>query len=229
MVLPMKTFHILNLGAGVQSTGKKAPPSFPLFPSDLLVGTALMDDQELGAYTRLLCYQWEHGSLPNDIGLLSRLVRNPPISERVMAKFKLCDDAELRNQRMEIERQKLVNPTLNPKSTQPLTLGLPEALRRDGFPEAWADYEGHRIERNEPLTSYTRRQLFLKCERLGAKKAVAMIRETIDKSRKSLYEPHELNGFNGKPQEPKETLTQRWQRDNPQHLTFGEWRVANNC
>lgn len=186
-----------------------------------------MSNHELGIYIRLLCYSWEHNHLPNDLSLLCKLVGGEPIPQCVVAKFKIDGD-RLYNERMEKERAKLLgdNPGLNPKLTQPLPIAIPSSLQCDGFPEIWADYEGHRIERNEPLTSYTRKQLFLKCERLGAKKSVEMIRQTIQLSRKSLYEPHELNGFSGKPlaEDPKkETLTDRWRKANS-GLTFNQWR-----
>lgn len=48
-------------------------PSFQLYAGDFLVGTAMMSAEEVGAYIRLLCYQWTEGSLPNDDAVLARL------------------------------------------------------------------------------------------------------------------------------------------------------------
>lgn len=39
----------------------KAPPSFDLYPGDLIKSCEDMDAETFGAYFRLLCYQWEHG------------------------------------------------------------------------------------------------------------------------------------------------------------------------
>ena len=162
--------------------------------------------QKKAIYMRLLCFAWEHGSLPNDAPLLTRLAHGTPVPAIVMGKFELGPDNELRNPRMERERAKLLGVT-EQRRNAPLcaVTPIPTALNRDGFPEAWADYEQHRIERNEPLTSMTRRQLMLKCERMGAKDATKAIRQAIGASWKNIHEPHELNGFNGKLVErPKE-------------------------
>lgn len=42
----------------------KSPPSFSLYPGDLIKSCVDMSVCEFGAYMRLLCYQWEHGAIP---------------------------------------------------------------------------------------------------------------------------------------------------------------------
>lgn len=44
----------------------KTSQSFPFYPSDFIHGTMFMRSEEVGAYMRLLCFQWEHGNIPDD-------------------------------------------------------------------------------------------------------------------------------------------------------------------
>jgi uncharacterized protein YdaU (DUF1376 family) len=83
------------------------PPAFPLYAQDLLVGGALMSNEEFGIYVRLLCYQWTHQGLPCDQKSLCGLVGSRrKISVAVLGKFKVCEDGKIRNERMELERVK---------------------------------------------------------------------------------------------------------------------------
>lgn len=79
--------------------------------------------------------------------------------------------------------------------------GIPKGMRSDGFPSAYRDWKAYRAEKGEPLTSYTSKQILLKCERLGPKKSAAMIHLAIEKSWKNLFEEKDLKSFsqtNGK-------------------------------
>lgn len=51
----------------------KAPPSFNLYPGDLIKSCIEMAADEFGAYMRLLCYQWEHGAVPCSVEKLARI------------------------------------------------------------------------------------------------------------------------------------------------------------
>ncbi|MGV3485385.1 MAG: DUF1376 domain-containing protein [Planctomycetaceae bacterium] len=51
----------------------KAPPSFNLYPGDLIKSCVDMSAAEFGAYMRLLCYQWEHGAIPGQTDKLARI------------------------------------------------------------------------------------------------------------------------------------------------------------
>lgn len=188
-----------------------APASFPLHPECLLVGTANFSNHELGVYTRLLAYCWSHNGLENDAALLCHLVQETAIPERVMAKFTVWPDGKLRNARMEKERAKMLaelsappeGTVLAPPKPQVALVnghladfcireGIPQSLQCDGFPDAWRDYSGHRSERGEPMTSYTRRQLIMKCERLGPKEAVKSLRMAIEKGWKNVVDRGDL-------------------------------------
>jgi uncharacterized protein YdaU (DUF1376 family) len=83
------------------------PPAFQFYPDNFLGGTALFSCVEVGAYIRLLCYQWDLGFLPNDTAKLSDLARcGQNEINAITHKFALCPDGKLRNERMEIEREK---------------------------------------------------------------------------------------------------------------------------
>jgi uncharacterized protein YdaU (DUF1376 family) len=85
-------------------------PAFQFYVQDFLVGTADMIAEERGVYIVLLCYQWAKGFLPDDITVLMRLSGGSRKSvTRVMAKFVKGDDGNLRNQRLEGEREKQRN------------------------------------------------------------------------------------------------------------------------
>jgi len=55
----------------------KKVPAFQLYPKDLLSdpNVDLMDNDQLGGYLRLLCYEWMQGGLPTDEKELSKLSR----------------------------------------------------------------------------------------------------------------------------------------------------------
>ncbi len=82
-----------------------AAPSFQFYPQDFLVGTADMTPEEVGAYIRLLCYQWSKGGLPNDhqrCAAMSGSGGNAVAS--IWHKFVLCEDGKMRNARLETVR-----------------------------------------------------------------------------------------------------------------------------
>lgn len=86
----------------------KTSQSFSFYPADFLLGTALMSAEEVGAYIRLLCFQWQEGSLPNDENLLARLAQtNASIISSVTRKFAKGRDGRLRNSKMEDVRKSL--------------------------------------------------------------------------------------------------------------------------
>lgn len=75
---------------------------FPFFPSNFMMATASFTNKERGMYISLLCYQWDHGGLPNDH---SRLAAMLGCSEEDFAaawallsvKFFVGSDGRLRN------------------------------------------------------------------------------------------------------------------------------------
>ena len=49
------------------------PPSFDFFPDDFVAGTYHLPAEAVGIYVRLLCYQWNNGSIPSDENELARI------------------------------------------------------------------------------------------------------------------------------------------------------------
>jgi uncharacterized protein YdaU (DUF1376 family) len=90
-------------------------PAFQFYPSDFLSdeNVSLMSNRELGCYIKLLSHCWLEGSIPSDMGKISRLCGEP---KEVMAELWLSlnkcflpcvqDSTRLLNMRLEKERKK---------------------------------------------------------------------------------------------------------------------------
>lgn len=67
-----------------------------------MVGTMLMTTEEVGAYIRMLCLQWEQGSVSSDPGKLARItgLKYKKLGP-VLEKFREDSDGNLKNLRME--------------------------------------------------------------------------------------------------------------------------------
>jgi uncharacterized protein YdaU (DUF1376 family) len=82
-------------------------PAFQFYAADFLVGVMGMSDEEIGIYIKMLAFQWERGSLPNDRKMIKKLINSRKVpSEMVLNKFAISDDGFLKNQRLEKEREK---------------------------------------------------------------------------------------------------------------------------
>lgn len=88
-------------------------PAFQFYPADWLsdLNVATMTEQEEGIYIRLLCYCWNHGSLPANIDKITRLLKNganhnATTLEPVLKCFVLNEDGDYINPRLEKERKK---------------------------------------------------------------------------------------------------------------------------
>jgi uncharacterized protein YdaU (DUF1376 family) len=86
------------------------PPAFQFYAKDFIAGTATMSLQEVGAYVRLLCHQWDAGFVPSDPKERSRicacsLKQESELWRKVGKKFAPHDDVFV-NERLEAERQK---------------------------------------------------------------------------------------------------------------------------
>ena len=86
-------------GSGIEFLGMK-PPAFQFYPDDFIGGTVALTTVDVGAYMRLLCYQWGNGKIPIEKSAVDR-VAGCPVSDEVMAKF-----PNRRNKRLESERKK---------------------------------------------------------------------------------------------------------------------------
>ena len=91
----------------MQPDQKTKLPSFKFYPADFIVGTSLFSAEQVGAYIRLLCYQWDIGALPDDNAELIRLSGcSPAAFGAVRAKFDRCLDGLLRQHRLDSIRSK---------------------------------------------------------------------------------------------------------------------------
>lgn len=87
-------------------------PAFQFYASDFLTGTFTMSLQEVGAYIRLLCYQWDKGPIPTDARDRARIMgcakaQEVQLWKRLSPKFVVTDleDGYI-NERLEEERRK---------------------------------------------------------------------------------------------------------------------------
>jgi uncharacterized phage protein (TIGR02220 family) len=120
------------------------PPAFQLYAADFYMDTATWENEDVGAYLRLLLYEWINGGIPVDTYKLSKIVK---ISERkfkktwenLSPKFHLNGNGMYINDRLEEEREKqrkfrelqsqkgklggrpIKSPGLSPGLTDPLT------------------------------------------------------------------------------------------------------------
>jgi hypothetical protein len=83
---------------------KRQAPAFQFYADDFIAGTVDMSPAEVGAYIRLLCYQWCRGSAPALPEKMQR-VAGGIVSDDVIAKFPLCSDGNRRNARLEKVRE----------------------------------------------------------------------------------------------------------------------------
>lgn len=82
-------------------------PYYPRYPQRFALATTTWSDEEVGAYCRLLDYQWDHGSVPSDEGRRNRIADSLPRTWPVISsKFEVGDDGELRNAFLEKIREK---------------------------------------------------------------------------------------------------------------------------
>ena len=90
-------------GRKVSQESKRKAPAFQLYTDDFLSGTLEMSQAEVGQFIRLLCHQWNRGSIPVETEKQQRLAGGC-VSVEVLAKFEECEDGFLRNKRLESVR-----------------------------------------------------------------------------------------------------------------------------
>jgi uncharacterized protein YdaU (DUF1376 family) len=88
-------------------------PAFQFYPGDYLSSSrvAMMTLEEEGAYLRLLCYCWAHGSIPADPEKIARLIgkgASTTLATTLQPMFKQdpSDPLQLRHERLDAERDK---------------------------------------------------------------------------------------------------------------------------
>lgn len=75
-------------------------PAFQFYADDFIGGTVVLTAEDVGAYMRLLCYQWGNGAIPSRKELVDRIA-GCVVGVDVMSKF-----TDGKNPRMELEREK---------------------------------------------------------------------------------------------------------------------------
>ena len=94
---------------------KEKSPAFQFYPKDLLsdINWVMMTYPEKGMYWQLLSICWLEGSIPADLGAISRILQvNPEVAEEAWKMIGKCfqvhcsDCSKLVHPRLEIERQK---------------------------------------------------------------------------------------------------------------------------
>jgi uncharacterized protein YdaU (DUF1376 family) len=108
----------------MSTSNKRRAPAFQFYADDFLAGTLEMSQAEVGAYIRLLCHQWNRGSIPVEPEKQQRLAGGN-VSVDVLAKFDQGEDGLLRNQRLES-----VRTGRNAFTQQQREKGLKSALAR---------------------------------------------------------------------------------------------------
>lgn len=86
---------------------KTKSPAFQFYYQDFTFGTSEFNCEEVGAYLRLLIYQWDKLGLPDDDKKLAKIAGcKEKVIKSVRHKFLPCDDGLIRNVRLETEREK---------------------------------------------------------------------------------------------------------------------------
>jgi uncharacterized protein YdaU (DUF1376 family) len=81
-------------------------PYYQYYPADFEQGTATFTLSEVGAYQRLLNYQWTHGSIPGDLKSLAMILRCTPSTAKsvwktIVCKFNQGEGGQWTNAKME--------------------------------------------------------------------------------------------------------------------------------
>jgi uncharacterized protein YdaU (DUF1376 family) len=89
------------------------PPAFQLYASDFYMDTAGWTVAQVGAYTRLLMYEWINGGIPSDMASLARIAGISDVRtmykmwrQTLVNKFISNGGNLLHNKRLELEREK---------------------------------------------------------------------------------------------------------------------------
>lgn len=81
-------------------SGKGKDPAFLFYPSDFLIGTMDMTDEEVGIYIRLLCRQHQKGSIK------PKFMKD--LSDEILSKFQKDKDGNYYNKRLKDEINKRI-------------------------------------------------------------------------------------------------------------------------
>ena len=83
----------------------KKAPAFQFYADKFITGTSHFSAEQVGAYIRLLCFQWETGYIPADVTMQARIAGcNKKAITEVLKKFVNTDKGFI-NERLETARQ----------------------------------------------------------------------------------------------------------------------------
>lgn len=78
------------------------PPAFQFYADDFISGTCDLSAKDVGAYIRLICFQWSKGKIPSDRNKLARIA-GTNVTLDVLAKFPDGINQRLENERIKQE------------------------------------------------------------------------------------------------------------------------------
>jgi len=225
------------------------PPAFQFYADDFLGGTCDMRADEVGAYMRLLCYQWNRGCIPIDDREKLERITGCEVSNDVLMKF-----PDGKNRRMESERAKqsayrenqrkkgvasakarfnrgstVVQPSaadsrLEPKVNSPSPSPKTETIRPKGFAEFWEAYP-RGDKKVEAAKSFAKAGVDIAI----MLDALAWFKSTPEWKRDGgKYIPHAVTWLNQRRWEDCVSIKQNPQNDHgmtPEELA--EWEAAN--
>lgn len=116
-------------------------PAFQFYPDDFIGGTVDMTAEDVGAYIRLLCYQWGHGKAPLTKDAIDR-VAGCVVSDTVLSKFRRGKNTRLEHERrkqIEYREKQAVNGAKGgrpkkPKPNPSLSFGLSQTEPKESSP-----------------------------------------------------------------------------------------------
>lgn len=118
----------------------------PLYYQRLITSTIGWKDEEFGAYLKLLIYQFDQGSIPNDLNAISRIAPSARKSWPLLSqKFKPDAEGNLRNEVMDsIRKSREVRSQINSRNGE---IGATKRWRNDSETdgEGYSETDGKKI------------------------------------------------------------------------------------
>jgi uncharacterized protein YdaU (DUF1376 family) len=110
------------------------PPAFQFYPDDFIGGTVDLTAEDVGAYIRLLCYQWSRGEIPESSVAVNR-VAGTKVSAEVLKKFPGRKNKRLEQVRVEQVKYRETRSTVGKLGAKARWLmhasGMPQASEND--------------------------------------------------------------------------------------------------
>jgi uncharacterized protein YdaU (DUF1376 family) len=209
---------------GAATISVKAP-AFQFYPADFVMGTVDLSAEAVGVYIRLLCYQWEKGSVPTDPDVIARIAGcTSNACASVMHKFRICTDGKsMQNERLEEVRSKqeafrksrakaasirwkrpdaramrtVCSPS-PPPNNKGIDVEIPDWLK-----PAWAEWtEARKQAKRRPYTALGAKKQVAALVEMGEARAVAAINYSIRQGYQGIYEESANKPANATDQRP---------------------------